>query len=175
MVGWQSRPVWLGLQDVAHHLHGALSADRGPAGEHLVDDRAESPDVGAPIGALPLHLLGTHVQRRPKHHALLSSIGWRAVPVRRRPSSPRRRDGQSQAEIEHLDDAVGTDLDVGRFQVAVHDIVVVRSLEGLGDLPRQGERLTERQPGDLRSRCSSVSPSTTSRTSACTPSARSTP
>ena len=29
----------------------------------------------------------------------------------------------------------------------MHDVVVVGRLEGLGNLPRQGERLTERQPG----------------------------
>ena len=50
-----------------------------------------------------------------------------------------------QTEIEHLDEPVGADLDVGRFQVAVDDAAVVRRFERLGDLAGDVERLVERQ------------------------------
>ena len=57
-----------------------------------------------------------------------------------------RRIGElREAEVEHLDCAVGPQLDVGRFEVAVDDAVLVRRFERLGDLPRDREGLVHRQ------------------------------
>ena len=50
-----------------------------------------------------------------------------------------------QAEVEHLDGAVGPDLDVGRLEIAMNDALLVRGFERLGDLPRDRERLVERE------------------------------
>ena len=50
-----------------------------------------------------------------------------------------------QPEVEHLHVPVGRDLDVRRLQVAVDDPLLVRGFERLGDLPRDRERLCERQ------------------------------
>jgi hypothetical protein len=50
-----------------------------------------------------------------------------------------------QPEVEHLDGAVGRDLDVRRLQIAVDDALVVRGLERVRDLERQPERLWNRQ------------------------------
>ena len=50
-----------------------------------------------------------------------------------------------QAEVEHLDHAIGRDLDVGRLQIAMDDALLVRRFERLGDLPRNRHRLVQRQ------------------------------
>ena len=46
-----------------------------------------------------------------------------------------------QAEVEHLDDAVGRDLDVGGLEVAMDDALLVRGVERIGDLPRDRQGL----------------------------------
>ena len=59
------------------------------------------------------------------------------------------------------------DLDVGRLEIAMDDALLVRRFEGVGDLPRDGERVVHRQRlAAMRS--ASVSPSTSSITSART-------
>ena len=50
-----------------------------------------------------------------------------------------------EAEVEHLDLAVGRQLHVRRLQVAVHDAVLVGLLERFGDLASDRERLVQRQ------------------------------
>ena len=60
-----------------------------------------------------------------------------------------------QAEVEHFDQPSGVSLDVGRFQVAVDDALFVRRLERVGDLPRDRQRLRERQA--VRARAASAS------------------
>ena len=55
-----------------------------------------------------------------------------------------------QPEVQHLYGSVLTDLDVGRLQIAMHDAVVVRRRECVGDLPCNRHRFVERDasPGD---------------------------
>ena len=65
-----------------------------------------------------------------------------------------------QPEIEHLHHALRCELDIRRLQVAVDDAFLVRRLERVGDLLRIVQRGIERQ------RAWSVSPSTSSITSA---------
>jgi len=50
-----------------------------------------------------------------------------------------------EAEVEHLHRAVGPELDVGRFQVAVDDALLVGRLQRFGDLLCDGERLVDRK------------------------------
>ena len=50
------------------------------------------------------------------------------------------RDCLGQAEVEHLHDAVGRDLDVCRLQVPMDDPSRVRRLQRIGDLPGDRER-----------------------------------
>ena len=65
-------------------------------------------------------------------------------------------DGLREAEVQDLDDAVRRDLDVRGLQVAVDDPFVVRGLERLGDLPRDRQRLAQRQSCTVRGRCVDV-------------------
>jgi hypothetical protein len=48
----------------------------------------------------------------------------------------RRLDRLRQSEVEHLDGAVGTDLDVGRLEVSMHDAEIVRRFQRVGGLAR---------------------------------------
>ena len=48
-----------------------------------------------------------------------------------------------ESEVEHLDDAIGPDLDVGRLEVTMDDALVVRGLERVGNLTGDGQRLFE--------------------------------
>ena len=52
--------------------------------------------------------------------------------------------GFRETEVEHLDGAVGADLDVRRLEIAMDDAALVRGFEGLGDLLRDRQRLVER-------------------------------
>ena len=97
------------------------------AGEHLVEHAAERPDVGALVDRLAARLLRAHVGRRAEHvparvdaAAASSAIATHRAPV---PAS-----ALAEAEVEHLHDAVGRDLDVGGLQVAVDDALLVRAL-----------------------------------------------
>ena len=49
-----------------------------------------------------------------------------------------------EAEVEHLDRAVAPHLHVRRLQVAMDDALLVRGLERVGDLPRDRQRLGDR-------------------------------
>ena len=62
-------------------------------------------------------------------------------------STPRLAESRPfcQAEIENLDVPVGSDLDVGRFEVPMNDPALVRRLQTLSKLSRDPNDLVERQ------------------------------
>ena len=49
-----------------------------------------------------------------------------------------------EPEVEHLHGAIRPDFDVGRLEIAVHDPLLVRGFESVGDLFRDGQRIGER-------------------------------
>ena len=61
----------------------------------------------------------------------LPSFGWRGF------------HGFRQAEVQNLDDAFRRELDVGRLQVAVDDVLFVCGLDAIDQLPDDGERIIE--------------------------------
>ena len=69
------------------------------------------------------------------------------------------------AEVEHLDDAVGLDLDVGGLQIAVHDALLVRGLERAAICSAMPSA-SFGGSGPCAMRSANVGPSTSSMTSA---------
>ena len=85
------------------------------------------------------------------------------VPDRRRPLRHRRRVQRiggavrvsriecfREAEVQHLDRAVGPHLHVRRLQIAMDDAEVVRRFERIGDLPCDRQSVCEWQPARAR-------------------------
>jgi hypothetical protein len=127
------------------------------AGQHFHEHHAERPDVGAFVRGGPARLFRRHVGGCAENHSVRGhrrrarnrrGVGERSGGRRRRP----RIQGFGETEIEHLDRAVGADLDVRRLQIAMHDALLVRGFERLGNLPRDRQHLGERHRSarDLR-------------------------
>ena len=57
-----------------------------------------------------------------------------------------------QAEVQHLHDAVGSHLDIGRLQIAMDDPFLVRGLERIADLARDGQRVRGPEASGLNDR-----------------------
>ena len=151
--GGQLREVDLVLEHAGERVGHRVGGEERPAGEHLVEDDAERPDVGALVDGLAPRLLGRHVGRGAEDDAELRPVRGRH---RRRVHERRRarevgRGGAArgrvhrlgQAEVEDLDLPVRRELHVGGLEVAVDDSLLVRGLERLGDLPGDGEGLVE--------------------------------
>ncbi len=136
-------------QHRGEHVGDGVAVEQLPPGEHLPQHDAERPDVGAPVDRLAAGLLGAHVGGGAEDDAGRGGVageGGRERQVGALALLPRL----GEPEVEHLDRAVGPDLDVGGLEIAVDDPGVVGGLERLGDLDRDGERLLDRDrpPGD---------------------------
>ena len=126
-----------GRERVGHVVAGKCAS----AGEHLVDDTAEGPDVGAPIDVATLRLLGRHVSGRAENEAGLRHRrrdhrrrhrrGSRAAGARPAPSGSM---ALARPKSSTLTVPSGRIFDVGWLQITVHDAAVVRDFEGVGDL-----------------------------------------
>ena len=132
------------LQHRQHRLGRALRMERPTAGQHLVEDRAESEEVGAMVDFAAPDLLRRHVTRRAEDDARLRAHGrrLRELHVRRRAGREHR-----QAEVEDLDEAAVRQKDVVRLEVAMHDAAVVRGREAFRDLERVLDGLARRNRG----------------------------
>ena len=99
--------------------------ERRIASDHLVQDHADAPDVGAVIHVLAAHLFGRHVSDRAEHDAGL------------RPRDARVAAGGhvgsdcnlGEAEVEQLHEAVRTQHDVFRLDVAMYEAGAVGGVE----------------------------------------------
>jgi hypothetical protein len=110
-----------------------------PAGEQFVENAAEGPDVRTAVDRQSTRLLRTHVGWRAEHRAGLGATR-RAIGVR-----SEIRQALRDAEVEDLDVAALRQRDVARFEIAVHDALLVRRGESVRDLPRDVEHLRERE------------------------------
>ncbi len=146
-VAGQPVPVGLGLEHRRKRVRDGGSAEQPGPGQHFEEHGAQRPEVGALVDRAAARLFGAHVGGGAEDRAGDGAQGRHgrrrlgARPVVRRGAGD---DRLGQTEVEHLDLAVRRDLHVGRFEIAVHDAVGVRSLERRRDLTRNGQRFVER-------------------------------
>ncbi len=129
----QSLPVGLVAQRGGENLGRRVALERAAPGEHLEEQAAERPDVGAGVDRLAADLLGAHVGRGAHHAPVGGQL--RGVSVLRAARRVRRL---GEAEIDELHAAAGRDHHVRGLQVAVDHALGVRLGEAFGDL--NGER-----------------------------------
>ncbi len=124
------------LQDGVHGLHAGVALERALAGQHLVEDGAQSKNVGAMVGALAAHLFRRHVADGA-HHVTGSGGGMLLVhglQVRMGRSQSVVLHQLGQTEVEDLDAAVIQNKNVVRLEVAMHDALLVRRGQTARDL-----------------------------------------
>ena len=98
---------------------------------------SEKMSVAASTGSV-LRLLGRHVPRRAEQHARIGD-----ALAEDRPAAGRSRKQPGQAEVEHLDVAIGADHQVLGLDVAVDDARGVSGPQRRGHLPDQRQELGE--------------------------------
>ena len=128
------------MQDRGPHLRERSAFECPRVGEHLVQHGAERKDVRPVIGRFVEHLLGRHVAEGAEVCQRLPH--WRGRIVRRRRRLPFAQLGD--AKVEQFDAAVGGDERVGRFDVAMPDVLRVHRIQRLRDLDAVIDRLAER-------------------------------
>jgi len=99
------------------------------AGNHLNENHTQCPDVAALVDGFAKDLLGGHVWKGPCGRDALGSAGGGHKP------------GQAKVhDFGHL--VIGND-DVGRLDVAMHDVARMSSAQPAGDLDSQVERFAD--------------------------------
>ena len=141
-VGRELLPPRLVPQDRRQDVRDGLAVERRRAREHLEQHDAEGPDVGARIHGVPARLLRRHVGRGAEITPCAVIAGDATVGTVRRPlapsaSAPAASRGRSPAPSP----AVGSDLDVRGLEIAVDDARRVRSLERVGNLLGNADRI----------------------------------
>ena len=131
------------LREVLHRdLDRAVAGERHLAGEQLEEHDPGRVEVGRLVDRRAARLLGREVLRGADDRALLGHL-----------ARARARD----AEVRHLDDALGVDDDVVRLDVAVDDAVAVREAQRGEDLARVRDRDRDRGRGRARGSAPSAS------------------
>ena len=143
--GGKRFPIRLGAQDGGQRVGDVFALEESPAGEHFEDNGAERPDVGPLVHLFSLRLLRGHVggrsqddtrRRLPCERGRLGKLSGRIAAAFAR---VRFR----QTEVQHLDPAVGCDLDVAGLQVTVDDALFVSLLDSFGHLSSNVYRLVD--------------------------------
>ena len=170
-VARERRPVGFAAQHRRERIADVLAVERAAAGEHLVEHAAERPDVAALVGGPSLRLLGAHVRRGAEDHAHAGIIAGDVIvgelrrALRPRPTTPADPIAFASPKSSTFTVPSGAHLDVRRLQIAMDDALLVRRFERVGDLPRDGQRLVERDR-PARDALGERRPSTSSMTSA---------
>ena len=73
VAGREPPPVRFALEDRGHRVGHGFPIERLPAGQHLVEDAAKGPDVGALVDRPAARLLGAHVGRGAENDAVVSA------------------------------------------------------------------------------------------------------
>ena len=129
----ESRVARLGLHALQQLLDRRVALERHRAGDHLVEDQAESVEVDAVIDGSSFHLLRRHVSGRAEQlaGACHGGIG--------------RQQRLREAEVRDVRGACLVDEDVVRLQVAMDHAFGVCRGERLRHLPGDADRARQRQ------------------------------
>ena len=125
------------MHDRADDLGGGVALEGPLAGETLIEHAAKRPDVRSFVDGVALGLLGAHVGRRAEQGPGQGDIARESCGVGRQILD----DHLGQPEVQDLDLAVGSDLDVVRLEIPVDDALDVSGLQGFSDLLTGVERL----------------------------------
>ena len=149
----QARGQWLARrdrrrlipQDRADDRRGGWTVERAMTGRHLVDHRAEGPDVAPRVGLAALDLLGRHVVHGPDEGARRRDrrVGHELRDAGRRVLR-RWRQHLRQAEVQQLRPGARQH-DVGGLEIAMRDVGAMRALHRAGDLQADTQHVVERQ------------------------------
>src|SRR3990172_6863484 len=131
------------LEDRRHHTRGAVSAEGKLAREQLIEDDAESEDVGTMVDRLSFRLLRGHVPKSAHEHAFLSrgrryelaDAGATDLAVELR-----------ETEVEYLELTLFGQHDVRRLQVPVRDPALMRGRDAVRERDRNLEKPLRREP-----------------------------
>ena len=130
------------LQDRRGHAQLALSLEGAPAGQHLVEHRAQRKDVAPPVDVLSIDLLRGHVLERSHP----GPFGRQRPGHRLQPGAPRvGGDGRlRQAEVQQLGSRLRQH-DVSGLEIAMHDAAAMRRFQPLAQLESALQKLIQRQ------------------------------
>jgi len=125
-------------QNRRHRLGDGLALERASTGDHFEEQASQREDVGARVGRLSLGLLRGHVPDRAHDHAGVGpELGTRVAGG--------GLGGFRESEVQDLHLTVGADEHVFRFQVAMHDALVMRGGEAARDVAGELQRFLLRQ------------------------------
>ena len=164
-------PVRIRLQDRSEHVRDQLALEGPLTGQHLEQHAAERPDVGALVDGFPRACSGDMYAAVPRiipacviaGVVIVGDIETLDV------TAPAGSSAFASPKSSTFTVPSGAHLDVGGFQIAMDDPLLVRGFEGFGDLLRDRQRFVERDGAARIRRCARSSPSTSSITSARTP------
>ena len=137
----QRVPVGFALENLRDRVGPCGAVERAASCQHFVQHTAKGPDVRSFVDWLSPRLLRTHVGRGADDRADLGRLHGRR--------GSRLREyliGRSELrdpEVEHFDVAGRRDLDVGRFEIAVNDPLLVRRGESRRNLAGDRKRVTD--------------------------------
>ena len=142
-LGRQVRPFRMASQHIGQDVTDPTTAKCSLSRQHLEQHTPERPDVGPSIDRFPSRLLGGHVGGSAHHDA---GRGHRRGHGRRRRGivDEFRSQRLRQSEVEHLHHAVVANFDIGWFQIAMDDPLLMRRFQRLSDLFGNGQCLINR-------------------------------
>src|SRR5262249_30156753 len=129
--------VWIELDHRRQGIRDRVPAEGAFAAQHLIQYRAERPDIGSPIYFRSSGLLRRHISGSSHDHAdLRMSKRERGRGRRVAIATAGLLHSFGESEVEYLDHTIRGDLDVCGFQIAMNDAALVRILQPLHDLSR---------------------------------------
>jgi hypothetical protein len=130
-------------EHVSHGVTHAVAEKRAATCQHLEEHHTERPDIGALVNEPTSRLLWRHICDGAQDHARHGPRCRRRRRVQVRVFDA-RLERFGEPEIQHFDDAIGPNRNVGRLQITMDDVLLVRRFERLSDLLRDLERFLDR-------------------------------